>query len=419
MKDLNVRTGKCKSIFSRIVFFAFLAVTFAVVPFHVALAQIAPSLGTAESFAALAASTMIIDRGLPTANLNDIAGASRSNVSWGETDLNLFNGDTFTMPGTGLWRVDTIRLWFVGYSANNNTNLSDDTFLGSAFGNLSLYVGAVGSPLNRVSLASFIPGSDSTSNSNVIATRVQYNGGVGTELDYQNNNYYTIVQIDFNNLNLEFAGGTQVQFGMHTEGDYTLSHASNAALSGSTQDQSDDLFRLFQRDTDPATATFLSTVDSNVGGLWDKSSDINVQVIASLVKPPTINKSFNPSIINLGDIWQNTSKLTITLSNSNDTVANLIAPFSDIMPPGMKVIAGTSTNTCGGITTTGYSSVTLTGGSIPANGSCKITVKVTARYKGKFHNKIKAGDLQTNKGSNVNGTEATLTAICTGKLCHI
>lgn len=236
------------------------------------------------------ASVMIVDRGLPTANLNNAAGADRSNVSWGEEDLQYFDGDDFTVP-SGSWRIDTIRMWFCGYGANNNTILTDDTFLGNqSFGNLSLYVGAVGGPLNRVSQASFAtPGSDATSNPNVVATRVQYNGGVGSELelDYGNagpaGSHLTIVQLEFKNLNLYFAGGSQVQFGMQTDNDYTLSHASNADLSGSPQDQADDLYRQFQVGINPATATFDMTVDSNQPGIWDKSSDINVQVFATRV----------------------------------------------------------------------------------------------------------------------------------------
>ena len=57
-----------------------------------------------------AASVMIIDRGLPAANLNDAAAANRANVSWAEPDLQYLYGDDFTVPGSGTSRVDTIRL---------------------------------------------------------------------------------------------------------------------------------------------------------------------------------------------------------------------------------------------------------------------------------------------------------------------
>jgi hypothetical protein len=228
------------------------------------------------------ADIMIVDRGLPTQNLNAAAGANQSNVAWAEPDPSLFDGDTFTTPSTGTWTVNTIRLWFVGYNANNNANLTDDTYLGNYYNNLSLFVGT-GGTLNRVSLASFTPGTDTTSNPDVVGTRVQYNGGVGTQLD--EGAKWTIVQLDFNNLNLTFAPGTTVQFGMYTDNDYAYSHASNAALSGSPQDQADGLFSRFVLDS-PTTAHFLETQDSSITG-WDKSTDINVQVFASPVPEPT------------------------------------------------------------------------------------------------------------------------------------
>src|ERR1035437_684914 len=249
-----------------------------------------------------AAQVMIVDRGLPTHNLNNPAGDNRSNVSWGETDLNYFDGDTFTVPASGTWKVRTIRLWSVGFYANNNSILTDDSYLGDHFGNVSLYVGPVNSSFNRVALASFLPGSDATTNPNVVATRVQYNGRAGTELDYGNNGpagaYTHIVQIDFKNLNRSFPGGTQVQFGMLTDRDYTLSHASNAGLSGSRQDQADNLYRQFLVNFNPATATFVTTVDSNAVG-WDKSSDINVQVFATLVVPGDKDQCKNNSWMTL------------------------------------------------------------------------------------------------------------------------
>jgi len=234
-----------------------------------------------------ASAAMLVNRGLPTANLNAAAGADQSNVAWAEPDLGLFDGDTFTVTGTQSWKVNTIRLWFVGYNANNNTDLTDDTYLGDYYNNLSLYVGTSGT-LNRVSLASFTPGTDTTSNPNVVGTRVQYNGGAGTQLDegVGGSGPWTIVQLDFNNLNLDFAPGTTVQFGMYATGsDVAYSHASNAALSGSPQDQADGLFSRFVLD-DPTTAHFLETVDSSVTG-WNKSTDINVQVFGTPVPEPT------------------------------------------------------------------------------------------------------------------------------------
>ncbi|HEY5082878.1 MAG TPA: hypothetical protein VII48_00025, partial [Rhizomicrobium sp.] len=45
-----------------------------------------------------AASVLVVDRGLPTDNLNDAAGANRSNVAWADDPVPYFYGDTFTLP---------------------------------------------------------------------------------------------------------------------------------------------------------------------------------------------------------------------------------------------------------------------------------------------------------------------------------
>jgi len=59
------------------------------------------------------ADTLLVDRGLPTANLNNAAGADRSNVGWGYANYdNWFTGDDFTLAAVdGQWRIDTIRTW--------------------------------------------------------------------------------------------------------------------------------------------------------------------------------------------------------------------------------------------------------------------------------------------------------------------
>jgi hypothetical protein len=128
-----------------------------------------------------------------------------------------------------------------------------------------------------------------------------------------------------------------------------------------------------------------------------------------LFEPPTVAKSFSPSTIYRGD----NSTLTITLTNPNDEIATLEAPFVDTFPIHIKVINKPST-TCGGTVAAikGSSKITLNGGAIPANGSCKIKVKVTSCAKGNFTNTIPVGALQTDKGNNTNQAEATLKVLC-------
>src|SRR5512141_1493725 len=65
--------------------------------------------------------TMLVDRGLPTDNLNNAAGVSRSNVAWvsgGYTPTDYWLvGDSFTNTSSGIWSIDSIRLWTVGLTS--------------------------------------------------------------------------------------------------------------------------------------------------------------------------------------------------------------------------------------------------------------------------------------------------------------
>jgi uncharacterized repeat protein (TIGR01451 family) len=129
-------------------------------------------------------------------------------------------------------------------------------------------------------------------------------------------------------------------------------------------------------------------------------------VSAPVTVAPTLTKSFSPSTINSGSV----STLTITLTNPNNAIAYLTAPLTDYLPSGM-VIAGSGSTNCGGKYSggSGQNFVTVTGGSIPANGSRTITVNVTASYSGSYTNTIPVGALQTNLGSNTTAAYATLT----------
>jgi uncharacterized repeat protein (TIGR01451 family) len=144
------------------------------------------------------------------------------------------------------------------------------------------------------------------------------------------------------------------------------------------------------------------------GALQTSNGSNAAPAIATLtVSPPasiTLNKAFSPATINTGG----KSTLTITLSNNNGTAAAMTAPLTDTLPCGVTV-ASTPTTTCGGTVTSSASSVTLTGGSIPADGSCTVTVPVTAPHGGSYFNSLAAGALQTTNGSNAAPAIATLT----------
>ncbi|MHB8920722.1 MAG: ice-binding family protein [Halothiobacillus sp.] len=144
--------------------------------------------------------------------------------------------------------------------------------------------------------------------------------------------------------------------------------------------------------------------------------DSNAVSACSLLPPPTapsLGKAFNPSTINAGGV----SVLTVTLSNPNTAVATLTAALVDTLPSG--VVAAPTPNastTCSGtgapVASAGGTSVTLPAGrSIPANGTCTLAVNVTSAVGGSYINTLPAGALVTSNGNNAAPAAATLTVV--------
>jgi hypothetical protein len=129
-------------------------------------------------------------------------------------------------------------------------------------------------------------------------------------------------------------------------------------------------------------------------------------VSTPVMVPPTLGKSFSPAAISVGGV----STLVLTLSNSNSVVDTITAPLTDHLPAGMTVDGADST-TCGGAVDAlkGSTTVTLTGGTIPANGSCTVTVSVSPDCGCLYYNSVSAGALKTDNGSNAAAAVATLT----------
>ncbi len=96
--------------------------------------------------------------------------------------------------------------------------------------------------------------------------------------------------------------------------------------------------------------------------------------------PATLNKAFAPNPIAAGG----TSTLTFTLSNSN-AIALTGATFTDDLPAGMTVAAvPAAASTCGGTwaPAAGATTLSFSGGTIPATGSCTLAVDVTSSVPG-------------------------------------
>lgn len=158
--------------------------------------------------------------------------------------------------------------------------------------------------------------------------------------------------------------------------------------------------------TSSTSGTHTNTIPA--GGITSSSAGSTTSPATASITvnvPPAVSKSFTPQTIGVGG----GATLTITLTNPN-AVPLTGAAFTDTYPAGLvnanpanvaTTCAGTATATPGG------STLSLSGGSIPANGACTVSVLVTASSAGALQNTLGAGAVTvTNAGP---GGSATAT----------
>jgi hypothetical protein len=221
---------------------------------------------------------LVVDRGLPQANLNNSTGY-RSNVRWSSFDSG-FLGDDFALGAAGEnWVIDSIRVWTVP-----GVNGKDPENLGDVYQDVRLYFGGTEGGLTPVSSGLFQMGSSQPSNPNIkisdatAATGRSYED-FGTDM--------RVWQVDFTELNLAVQGGAKYRFGAFGLGRASdiagktnawFNVATNAELAGAKQDGADGQMLLFN-----SGGKFKNAFDGKGAG-WDKSTDINVQVFAHRVE---------------------------------------------------------------------------------------------------------------------------------------
>lgn len=211
----------------------------------------------------VASATLLFDRGLPNINLNDAAGSNRSNVRWANTES--FNpsptsspyyvvGDDFSLANTSF--IETIRLWTTSPTGAQGLSLLLDGNKYTAYSDIPTVYGNASQP--------------------------NYTNESGT---------YNLRQIDFT-INAILTGEAHNFF---VDGLYTFSqsrnqyvgpliHASNANFSGTPQDGADGYFKMLTNY--PADTTSIASYTSTDPNLWDKGSDLNVQVYGAPVPEP-------------------------------------------------------------------------------------------------------------------------------------
>src|SRR5262249_4372215 len=101
---------------------------------------------------------------------------------------------------------------------------------------------------------------------------------------------------------------------------------------------------------------------------------------------PTISKAFGAASIPVGG----TTSLSFSINNPNSTVTLTGVAFSDTLPSGLVVANPNGlSGSCGAGTITavaGTGSISLSGGTIPASGSCSFSVNVTGTSAGLLAN---------------------------------
>lgn len=154
------------------------------------------------------------------------------------------------------------------------------------------------------------------------------------------------------------------------------------------------------------SGSYLNTIPA--GGLTTAQGGSTAAATATLnVSALEVQKSFAPN-----PVGRNAdSVLTITLNNVVPTAITGVS-FTDTFPSGLVIgpLPGAS-NSCGGTLTAagGSGSVRLVGGTIPAAGSCQISVNVRAAASGAYTNTIPVGGVTSaNGGSNEVKAEDTL-----------
>jgi hypothetical protein len=239
---------------------------------------LAPCLFAAEP-------ALVVDRGLPQANLNSAAGEYRSNIRWSSYESG-FLGDDFTVGATGeRWVIDTVRVWTVPGFRD-----VDPEHLGDFYQDVRLYVGGPNESLSPLVTGLLKPGSNEASNRNILISDATA-AGVARYADIATD--VRVWQIDFTQLNLSVEGGVKYRFGAWGLGRPMLNKAgqpdkdgktyawfnaaSNAELAGAKQDGADGEMLLFT-----SGGKFKEAFTGKSAG-WDKASDLNVQVFGHRV----------------------------------------------------------------------------------------------------------------------------------------
>lgn len=182
---------------------------------------------------------------------------------------------------------------------------------------------------------------------------------------------------------------------------------SSAAADGVIAPGASAVIQFQARVISPALQ-IINTATYDADGPSGPTPGRQVTAVNSSFAPARAAKAFAPATVSAGQV----SRLTITLSNDNPQALTAVT-MTDVMPSALTVAAApVLANTCGGTVsaTPGGIEVSLSGGTIPANGSCTLALNVMTSDSGSFQNTIPAGAVQSAEANPSNtAAQATLT----------
>ncbi len=257
--------------------------------------------------AAVANAATLVDRGLPNGNtVNNIAGVNRSNVDWAgapapNSPPPFLVGDNFTLPGGfPTYNVTSIMVFITAATANTS-NITTE------FNNFTLYGGLDSNPaafgiipvLSTFFTRVYYPGAGNNLDPCNTASGAQYQASSGNCRAIFSVNFIVNLVLNANAV-YNFAVGANSLLGTcdsANPGNCLFLHASNATLSGNTQQGSNNQYQVW----DPFDAASLAagyfrynsaancpanTADV-CGGFGNTSSDINVVVQGNGIPEPS------------------------------------------------------------------------------------------------------------------------------------
>ena len=154
-----------------------------------------------------------------------------------------------------------------------------------------------------------------------------------------------------------------------------------------------------------------SAVSSNEAGTGSASNTASLSVGGSGTLPPTISIGFSPSTIQVDF----STTLTFTINNPNGASSLSGIAFTDSLPSNLFVLSPNNglTGSCGSGTiaaVAGSQSISLSGGTLAAAGSCVFSVNVTATATGTINDTT--GNISSNEGG-TGGTSNTVSLTVT------